>query len=316
MKRPPVSTRLVTTIWLVNLGLIILIGLVIAVIQLNHISTRTVFASAADRTPTPLIYWTPGPFYLPSVTPNPRGIVLEEINTTGPYGPYTIGKSFSGRSIVVYRFGTGRRERLIVAGIHGGNEWNTVVLAYQLIDYLGKNPEIVPADKTLYILPLLNPDGAARAHDHTGRVNDRGVDLNRNWPYRWAAEWDREGCWNYLPTSGGEYAASEPETQALIDFIKKHNFDALISYHSAALGIFAGGVPTLPESDRLARALAKVSPYSYPPIDTHCNYTGNLTDWASSVQGIAAVDIELRNHRDSDFEENLRVLKTFLNWEP
>jgi predicted deacylase len=315
MKLPRISSRLVKIIWMANLGLGLILGLAAGSLWLNNASGHPVFASAPEHTPTPLIQWTPGPFFRPSATPASHNTV-EDTNTSGPYGPYIIGTSFSGRPIVVYRFGTGARERLIVAGIHGGNEWNTVVLAYQLIDYLSANPDTVPADKTLYILPLLNPDGAARAHDRTGRVNDRGVDLNRNWPYRWAAEWDREGCWNYLPTSAGEYAGSEPETQTLMAFIEKHNFDALISYHSAALGIFAGGVPTLPESDRLARALEKVSPYSYPPMDTGCNYTGNLADWASSVHGIAAVDIELRNHRDSDFEENLRVLKTFLNWEP
>jgi protein MpaA len=315
LKLPRISTHLVKTIWMVNLGLVIVLGLAAGSLWLSHASSQPAFAHASEQTPTPLIYWTPGPFSWPSVTPASNKF-SEERTPSGPYGPYKIGTSFSGRSIDVYQFGTGKRERLIVAGIHGGNEWNTVVLAYQLIDYLSENPDIIPADKTLYILPLLNPDGAARAHDRTGRVNDRGVDLNRNWPYRWAADWDREGCWNYLPTSAGEYAASEPETQALMAFIEKHNFDALISYHSAALGIFAGGVPTLPESDRLARALEKVSPYSYPPMDTGCNYTGNLADWASSVHGIAAVDIELRNHRDTDFEENVRVLKTFLNWEP
>lgn len=316
MKRRLISARTVKTIWAANLGLVIILALAGFTLGRSNLFAPLALASSAENTPTPLVYWTSDPFYLPSVTPNPNGIRIEESITAGPYGPYTIGKSFSGRPIDVYRFGNGKRERLIVAGIHGGNEWNTVLLAYELIAYLVEHPDTVPPDKMLYILPLLNPDGAARAHDRTGRVNDRGVDLNRNWPYLWAAEWDREGCWNYLPTTAGEYPGSEPETQVLMAFIEKHDFDALISYHSAALGIFAGGVPTLPESDRLAKALDKVSPYTYPPMDTGCTYTGNLTDWASSVHGIAAVDIELRNHRDTDFEENLRILKVFLTWEP
>ncbi|RME88567.1 MAG: hypothetical protein D6770_06725, partial [Anaerolineae bacterium] len=213
-------------------------------------------------------------------------------------------------------FGNGETEKMIVAGIHGGNEWNTIALADELILYLSEHPETVPPDVTLYILHNLNPDGEARAHGIEGRVNDHGVDLNRNWPYRWKAEWDRDGCWDYLPVTAGAYPASEPETVALMDFLTVHRIQALISYHSAALGIFAGGVPDYPPSIRLAKALAAVSPYRYPPIDTGCDYTGNLTDWAASVRGIPSVDIELTNHRDTDFEINLRVLEAFLAWQP
>jgi len=43
--------------------------------------------------------------------------------------------------------------------------------------------------------------------------------------------------------------------------------------------------------------------------------TGSRFDWAAA-QGIAAVDVELRNHTDTDFEINLEILKVFLGWEP
>jgi len=61
---------------------------------------------------------------------------------------------------------------------------------------------------------------------------------------------------------------------------------ALISYHSAALGIFPGGKPDFPPSIRLAKAVSLVSDYPYPPINTGCDYTGNLTDWAANTQKI------------------------------
>jgi 20S proteasome alpha/beta subunit len=141
------------------------------------------------------------------------------------------------------------------------------------------------------------------------------VDLNRNWPYRWEKDYDRSNCWHYRPTTAGEYAGSEPETTALIDFIESHpEIDALISYHAAALGIFAGGVPDYQPSIRLAKSFAKVSDYQYPPKDIGCVYTGNFTDWASSVREIAAVDIELHNFRYTDLDENLKILKVFLKF--
>ena len=57
---------------------------------------------------------------------------------------------------------------------------------------------------------------------------------------------------------------SEPETKALAAFIQSHHFDALINYHSAALGIFAGGLPPDDYSIRLAKAVAAVSHLSLP----------------------------------------------------
>ncbi len=217
---------------------------------------------------------------------------------------------------MVYRFGSGPDNRLIIAGIHGGNEWNTIALANALIAYVHEHPEIIPPDKTLYILPNLNPDGEARAHGVDGRVNAHGVDLNRNWPYRWAADWDRTHCWSYRPVTAGKAPASEPETQALMHFIQATHPSALISYHSAALGVFAGGVPDFPPSLSLAETLSHAGGYRYPAVDIGCDYTGNLTDWASSVMGIPAVDIELTDHTHTDFKKNLRVLRAFLNWAP
>ena len=63
----------------------------------------------------------------------------------------------------------------------------------------------------------------------------------------------------------------------------------------------------------LAESLAAVTDYPYPPIDAGCAFSGQFVDWASD-QGIPAVDIELTNHQDSDFEENLAVLSVFLDW--
>ena len=241
-------------------------------------------------------------------TPPPEDPTLDE-------NPVVIGYSVAGKAIEVHRFGNGPTARMIVGGIHGGNEGNTIKLANELIDYVTKHPEIIPENITLYILPNLHPDGFARARGLDGRVNDNGVDLNRNWPYRWERDYDRTSCWHYRPTTAGDYAASEPETSALLVFIVSHpEIDALVSYHAAALGIFAGGVPDYKPSIRLAKSLAKVSTYPYPPKDVGCIYTGNLTDWASSTREIAAVDIELHNFRHTDFDENLKILNVFLKF--
>ncbi len=235
--------------------------------------------------------------------------------TNYPSTPIVIGTSEAGRPLQVYAFGSGEHARMIVAGIHGGYEGNTSRLADELIQVLDARPDLVPPSRTLYILRSLNPDGEARTSGYKGRVNDNLVDLNRNWPSLWESSWPLEGCWTYTYVTAGAYPASEAETRALINFLVTYRIEALISYHSAALGIFPGGQPPDPDSISLAETLSAVSDYPYPPIETGCKYTGQLIDWASDM-GIAAVDIELTNHRDTDLYQNLRVLEAFLSWEP
>ena len=271
---------------------------------------------ASTREIPPTSYWlptlTPNPYYTPPVFETSTPFELAD----GPR-PTIIGYSLAARPIEVYTFGVGEREYLIVAGIHGGYEWNTVALANELITHINENPGAIPTDVTLHIVRNMNPDGEARDHGVDGRVNNKGVDLNRNFPSEnWAKEWDRDGCWIYRPTTGGVYAGSEPETRSVMGFIRTHKITAMISYHSDALGIFPGGVPWEEPSKQLAEALSEVTDYPYPPIDTGCEYTGTLADWAVENGVGAAVDMELRNHKDTDFGNNLKALKVFLSFQP
>ncbi len=110
--------------------------------------------------------------------------------------PLVLGHSVEGRPIVVEERGnpTSSVKVLVVGCIHG-NECAGVAIAERLASL------VPPGTVDLWIVPTVNPDGAA-----TGtRGNARGVDLNRNFPRRWT------------PLSGLEYsgprALSEPETQ-------------------------------------------------------------------------------------------------------
>jgi hypothetical protein len=274
-------------------------GTTAAIVTLT--STNTATASPSETS-------TPSQTFTPTISP---------IGTLTPIpyseGPLVIGYSVEKRPLEVYRFGTGPIERLLIAGMHGGSEYNTVQLADQLITYLQVNPEAVPVDKTLYILRDLNPDGVARAVNYLGRANAHGVDLNRNWDANWKKDWPRDGCWTQTYVTGGSAAMSEPETKTLAAFIQAHPMDAIINYHSAALGIFPGGLPPHDYSISLAEAIAAVTTYPYPPINVGCVYTGDFTDWADG-KGIAALNVELTDHTHTDYEMNLKVLEVFLNW--
>ncbi len=319
--------RLATSLWLGNLVLILLLAGGWYLFN----SAFPARAGEVEANPAPILMathpptWTPKPSITPvppptqrpTITPWPTPSPGPSLTpwVTPPGNVREIGRSVEDRPLEIIRFGNGPVVKLIVAGTHGGYEHNTIELADEIIAYLIDHPERLPAKSTLYILRSLNPDGYDRDLGVEGRANANNVDLNHNFPYNWKPDWSRDGCWVYRPTTAGTGPGSEPEVQALINFIDEIKPAALISYHSAGLGIFPGGRPDFPDSILLAEAIAPVTTYPYPPINTGCDYTGNLTDWASNTHQIPSVDIELTNHTDTDFDMNLRVLQVFLDWQ-
>ncbi len=338
---PPPRARkhrlLATVAWVLN-GLAVLVLLVVAALYFSRppgeavaiaprlaMPTRrptlTAVPILVKGTPRPTLTPAPTLYYLPSVTANPAATLVEDYSTPTPFvfadgpEPGVIGYSVEGRSIDFYSFGQGEAHYLVIAGIHGGYEGNTVALANQLLVYLNSHPGIVPSGDTLYVIPDMNPDAVARGRNADARVNANGVDLNRNFPTpNWVPDWDHSHCWNERPTTGGVAPGSEPETRAVMKFIFSHHIEALISYHAASLGVFPGGEPWQAASERLAVKLSGATSYPYPPLDIGCAYTGTLADWAVQNGVGAAVDMELASHQDTDFARNLRALQVLLNF--
>jgi hypothetical protein len=264
-------------------------------------------APSTERFPTPTLLPTQDGSGQETADPTP----LPSITPLAGHRLLIIGRSVQKRAIEVYRFGSGRRERMIVAGIHGGDEHNTIELADALIEHLGRNPDAIPKGYTLYLLRALNPDGDAAGRDPENRLNANGVDLNRNFDTNWKSTWRSDGCAS-LPGAAGSAPGSEPETQAVKEFLREREIEALIVYHSAGLGVFPSGDPPHPGSVRLAQAIAGISDYAYPPVDTGCEYTGTLVDWAANAGIPAAVDLELNSATDAEFDDNLKVLELLL----
>jgi predicted deacylase len=229
-----------------------------------------------------------------------------------------IGYSSQGYPIVAYSFGHGQTRLALIGGIHGGFEWNTIRLAYSMIDYLTAHPKSVPPSLTVTIVPSANPDGQVRVTGTTGRfkagqvapettagrLNGNGVDLNRNWDCRWRAT----AVWRDGEVSGGSAPFSEPETQALARMLTEPPAAAVIFWHSAVPGVFTAGCDDPdPASVRLGQVIAEAS--GYPIFNEFTSYevTGDATDWLST-QGIAAVTVELTNSDDIDWPPNLRAV--------
>lgn len=196
--------------------------------------------------------------------------------TPTPAARLLIGRSIEGRGITALRIGDpAARRRVLVVGCIHGNECAGVAIVRRVSRI---RP---PRGVQVWLIESLNPDG--RAH-HT-RANARGVDLNRNFGYRWRRLGSRGE-----PEWSGPHALSEPEARAGLALIRRIRPDLSIWYHQA-LGVVddSGGDPGI---ERRYSRLAGL-PFRCLP-----RYPGSVTTWQDhAFPRSTAFVVELRAGR-------------------
>ncbi len=239
-----------------------------------------------------------------------------------------IGKSVESKDITAYHYGTGASEILLVGGMHGGYAWNTVLLAYQVMDYLKANPSVIPSNIKVTVIPVLNPDGlnktvgtSARfvkadvpsllSDTVSGRFNANTVDLNRNFD----CDWQTTGSWQSRSVSGGSSAFSEPETLALKNYVEANKPKAVVAWYSAAGGVYSSNCHNgvLPETSKLTSAYAKASGYSANDDFDFYETTGDFTNWLAKIN-IPAISVLLTNHTDTEWTKNKAGIEALLKF--
>jgi murein tripeptide amidase MpaA len=237
-----------------------------------------------------------------------------------------IGASVEERDIIAYHYGEGDTELLFVGGIHGGYEWNTVLVAYELMDYLEENPEAVPENVKVTVIPVLNPDGlfevvgssgrfapasvpATQEETVPGRFNANDVDLNRNFD----CDWQESATWQNRTVSGGRSAFSEPEAEAIRDYVEANDITAAVVWYSAAGGVFASNCHNgvLPETSTITDVFAEASGYpAYQSFDFY-EITGDMVNWFAA-ENIPGISVLLTTHEDVEWEKNLLGIQALL----
>ena len=154
-----------------------------------------------------------------------------------------LGASLEGRPIILHAaFGAGDGEALarsdsgtlLIGGTHGDERATVAILESFVANRIAAGSLAHP----VAVLSLHNPDG----HEADTRYNGRGVDLNRNFPYRWSAASDEPP---------GDGPLSEPEARVLHDLIHAWRPRKIVSLHWALSEIDADG----PQSTSLAVAM-------------------------------------------------------------
>ncbi len=239
---------------------------------------------------------------------------------------FVIGKSVEGRDITAHYYGNGGKKILFVGGIHGGYEWNTALVAYELMDYLKANPTTVPSNEQVTVIPVLNPDGLNKVVGTTnrftsadvassvdvqvsGRFNANNVDLGRNFDCNWKSD----GVWQNKTVSGGSQVFSEPESKAVRDYVISYKPDAVVVWYSAAGGVFASSCNSgiLPETNTITNIYANASGYpAYKSFDFY-KITGDMVDWLAK-NNIPAISVLLSTHTDTEWNKNLAGIKALL----
>jgi hypothetical protein len=165
----------------------------------------------------------------------------------------------------------------------------------------------------IWIVPMVNPDGHQYSvtSQRLWRKNRRnngdgtfGVDLNRNYSYQWGGPGSSGDTFSDIYRGTGPF--SEPETQAVRDFLQQHRPSGLISYHSfSQLILYPWGYTNNPAPDKtllnnfaiaMADRIRVVHNVSYTPEQSSDLYlaSGDTTDWLYGVFGVPCFTIELR----------------------
>ncbi|KOG23140.1 MULTISPECIES: M14 family metallopeptidase [Streptomyces] len=236
----------------------------------------------------------------------------------------SIGKTVKGQDILALKVSKGAQRvkdgskpaTLYMSNQHA-REWITPEMTRRLLhhylDNYGKDERITRiVDSTeLWFVLSANPDGYDFTHadpdnrqwrknlrdnDGDGRIaTGDGVDLNRNFAYKWG--YDNEGSSPDLAdeTYRGKGPMSEPETRALDAFQKRIGFAYGINYHSAAQLLLYGvgwQVATDTPDDVALKALAgtpqnSAVPGYRPQVSSELYITNGEADGhAANVNGM------------------------------
>ena len=207
-----------------------------------------------------------------------------------------IGRSVANREITMHVFGDDSKPVVLVFGGIHGEEGTAASTAESLVSYLRKNLEFCRG-RCIAVIPRLNPDGL-NVHR---RVNNRGVDLNRNFPAH-----NFKAC-----VLHGSHPASEPETRALVKVMNLLQPVRIMSIHSCRRGRHGNNWDG--PAAKIAESMSQYNNYKH--FGTWHNPTpGSFGNWAGVDKKIPVITLELPNDLSASrcWKDNREAILDFL----
>lgn len=237
-----------------------------------------------------------------------------------------VGTSLENRNIYALKISDNvtvdeQEAEVLFVGCHHAREWISVEVPYLLGKHLLENYDSDATVRNLvdqseiWIVPLLNPDGLEysiyfyrywRKNRRDNGNGTFGVDLNRNYDYKWG--YDDEGSSSDTDWEDyrGTHPFSEPETQAVRDLFARRQFQFIVSYHSHSQvilypwGYIYEQPPQIVLLDELAGNMShrmeavngRVYDYGQAAGSLYTT-NGDTIDWAFGIYGIPSYTIEL-----------------------
>ena len=199
-----------------------------------------------------------------------------------------------------------------------------------LTDDFGLDPDVtnwVNSYKTVCV-PMVNPDGTQFVFDGSAswRKNrnrcsgDIGIDLNRNYPYRWGPAGCGSSSLCISNTYRGPFAASDLETQAMMALADQYRFVMATSYHSSGRFIdypyacwdWGAGEEPMPEHavikemmDAMAAAIFAVDGVNYSSFSDGSigPLSGDDTSWYYAHMGAYPFIVEVGTSFEPPFSQ-------------
>ncbi len=257
---------------------------------------------------------------------------------------FSIGESVMENKIYCLKVGKGKR-KIFINGAHHGLEHLTSAFIMRFLsdyainlasgtDFFGKNSVELYSTATLYAVPMVNPDGVdiaihgldienpyhrklismvgIHSFNKVWQANVNGVDINHNYDANWQVVEKHPAPSKY----SGPYSESEPETKAIVEFVRKEKFDLLLAFHSQGGEIyydFDGKMSA--DSLTLANRFSKVSGYTPSKTSGSASF-GGCKDWFIKEFGKAGFTVEMGHGKNplpdemlsEIYEENARII--------
>ncbi len=260
----------------------------------------------------------------------------------------SIGTSFEGRTIWAFKLSDNPsidedEPEVLFTGLTHAREPLSMMNLFYFANWICENynsditANYLLDNREMWFIPIINPDGYAYnesispdgggMHRKNRRSNppnsscnmgtQQGVDLNRNYGYNWGANNSGSSGNPCSAVYRGSSAFSEPEKEAISNFILSREFSNVLHYHSYSNYLIHswgdGSFPDEPDLTTLREIGKEMTRYNGYLVGTGTEtvgygVNGDAVDWSYGTAGLISYTPEVGSFSDNFWPSEDRVI--------